>query len=103
MMQCEFDPKTYANQPIGMFHCPLCGEMVLAGMDHPDVDKVDEEYAKYCDEKYENMLQYFKAHIGELDYPSFLLLIDLIPNMKGTLLEIWLHAHRNLRDDNCTL
>lgn len=24
--------------PIGMFHCPLCGEMVIAGQPHIDYD-----------------------------------------------------------------
>ena len=33
--QCPFDPKIYGSDvPIGMFHCPYCGEMVLAGFDH---------------------------------------------------------------------
>ena len=25
-----------SGKPIGMFHCPYCGEMVLAGIVHPD-------------------------------------------------------------------
>lgn len=34
---CSFDPKTIGSDvPIGMFHCPECGEMVIAGMDHPN-------------------------------------------------------------------
>lgn len=32
---CDFDPETLKGQPIGMFHCPQCGEMVVAGMPHP--------------------------------------------------------------------
>jgi hypothetical protein len=35
------------NQPIGMFHCPWCGEMVLAGMEHidyPEIEMEDDEY-----------------------------------------------------------
>jgi hypothetical protein len=32
---CPFDPIPYANMPLGMFHCPLCSEMVIAGMAHP--------------------------------------------------------------------
>ncbi len=35
-MDCEFDPSEMVGQPIGMFHCPLCGEMVVAGSPHPD-------------------------------------------------------------------
>lgn len=45
---CRFDPMAlqYIGAPIGMFHCPLCGEMVLAGMPHPDYtawDLIDAE------------------------------------------------------------
>jgi hypothetical protein len=32
---CLFNPLTY-NGPNGMYHCPECGEMVLAGAEHPD-------------------------------------------------------------------
>jgi len=41
MTKCTFDPTAdiYKNAPIGMFHCPECGEMVLAGMPHPDWDE----------------------------------------------------------------
>lgn len=31
---CPYDPRKLAGEPIGMFHCPLCGEMQLAGMEH---------------------------------------------------------------------
>ena len=34
MKKCSFDPRVYKNAPIGMFHCPECGEMVLAGLPH---------------------------------------------------------------------
>ncbi len=33
--KCPYDPKEMRGLPIGMFHCPECGEMVIAGMDHP--------------------------------------------------------------------
>jgi predicted RNA-binding Zn-ribbon protein involved in translation (DUF1610 family) len=36
-MKCNFDPRDVEG-PIGMFHCPECGEMVLAGCEHPDYD-----------------------------------------------------------------
>ena len=41
MTKCTFDPMAdiYKDAPIGMFHCPECGEMVLAGMPHPDWDE----------------------------------------------------------------
>jgi acetone carboxylase gamma subunit len=32
-----------AGQPIGMFHCPECGEMVIAGIPHPDYSILDED------------------------------------------------------------
>ena len=33
-MACTHDPRELAGQPIGMYHCPDCGEMVVAGMEH---------------------------------------------------------------------
>lgn len=44
MSACTYDPRLLAGQPIGMFHCPECGEMVVAGMPHPE-PITDEEYA----------------------------------------------------------
>lgn len=37
-MKCKFDPTKppYDNAPIGMFHCPECGEMVVANVPHPN-------------------------------------------------------------------
>ena len=32
---CKHDPTTMKGQPIGMYHCPECGDMVLAGCSHP--------------------------------------------------------------------
>lgn len=32
---CTYDPLPLKGKPIGMFHCPLCGEMILAGIEHP--------------------------------------------------------------------
>ena len=32
---CAHDPRKTVG-PIGMYHCPVCAEMVLAGMVHPD-------------------------------------------------------------------
>lgn len=34
--KCPYDPRELAGAPIGQYHCPECGEMVLAGMEHPD-------------------------------------------------------------------
>lgn len=32
--KCPYEPEHLKGQPIGMLHCPVCGEMVLAGMKH---------------------------------------------------------------------
>jgi hypothetical protein len=44
MKKCEFDPRSLAGMPIGMFHCPECGEMVVAGLQHPDYEEEDETH-----------------------------------------------------------
>lgn len=31
-----WEPQQFAGQPIGMFHCGHCGEMVAAGVPHTD-------------------------------------------------------------------
>ncbi len=41
-MKCSYDPREMSGQPIGMFHCPECGEMVLAGMIHPDYSVIED-------------------------------------------------------------
>jgi len=35
MDKCIYDPSDLVDVPLGQFHCPLCGEMVLAGASHP--------------------------------------------------------------------
>jgi len=37
-MSCTHDPRELAGSPIGMYHCPDCGEMVVAGMAHAPKD-----------------------------------------------------------------
>lgn len=32
---CPEDPKRLLGLPIGMYHCPSCGAIVVAGFDHP--------------------------------------------------------------------
>jgi len=34
---CPIPTELLKNVPLGMFHCDLCGEMVVAGMPHPEV------------------------------------------------------------------
>jgi hypothetical protein len=36
-----FDPPQLYGQPIGQYHCPYCGAMVLAGMPHLDYAAVE--------------------------------------------------------------
>jgi hypothetical protein len=43
MAKCPYDPKEMKGAPIGMFHCPVCGEMVLAGVEHPDYSILDDK------------------------------------------------------------
>ena len=31
-----FDPWTLWGAPLGQYHCPYCGSMVVAGCSHPD-------------------------------------------------------------------
>lgn len=31
---CPYDPRPLLGQPIGMLHCPACGCMVVAGLEH---------------------------------------------------------------------
>lgn len=40
--QCTYDPRPLIGVPLGMFHCPECGEMVVAGLAHPRADDGDE-------------------------------------------------------------
>jgi len=42
-MRCPYDPKPLLGLPMGMLHCPLCGEMIVAGMEHPEYGLLDEE------------------------------------------------------------
>ncbi len=43
-----WDPIQLKGAPIGMYHCPYCLSMVMAGMDHLDYAGFDEHYAEYC-------------------------------------------------------
>lgn len=33
--KCPFEPEHMIGVPLGMFHCEVCGEMVVAGLEHP--------------------------------------------------------------------
>ena len=47
-MKCSHDPKE-TKGPIGMYHCPECGEMVVAGIDHPNWEKEEEDEEQMTD------------------------------------------------------
>ena len=59
MNTCLHDPMEMCGKPIGMYHCPLCGEMVIACSPHPDyspegqaaTDASYEEYMAKQDKK----------------------------------------------------
>ena len=40
-MKCNYKPEELINIPMGMFHCPECGEMVLTGAAHPDYELLE--------------------------------------------------------------
>ena len=44
--KCPFEPEHLMDMPLGMFHCPVCGQMVLAGLAHPRTAK--ENKNKLC-------------------------------------------------------
>lgn len=35
--KCGDKPEEKAGLPMGMYHCPDCGAMLLSGMKHPDL------------------------------------------------------------------
>lgn len=40
MTACTYDPRPLLGAPMGMFHCPECGCMVLAGMEHGPCEEI---------------------------------------------------------------
>ena len=38
---CPFEPEWLIGEPMGQFHCMVCGEMVLAGLPHPRYKTAD--------------------------------------------------------------
>lgn len=41
---CAEQPELLAGQPIGMYHCPLCGMMIVAGLPHPEPSEDNPDY-----------------------------------------------------------
>jgi hypothetical protein len=55
--RCMFDPTTLGGLPLGQLHCPECGCMVIAGMQHgpcfePDCQFYDAEFSEQMDREY---------------------------------------------------
>ncbi len=98
-MKCEFDPKTYAGQPIGMFHCPDCGELVLAGIDHPDYDDVGKKLDEYYDRKYKEFCKFLSDSIGE-GFHGLITHMDNHQQVRNLLLDMYLRADWN-EEHNC--
>ena len=42
--QCGYDPVVEKSGSNGMYHCPECGQMVLAGMPHPPYWNMNDDY-----------------------------------------------------------
>lgn len=36
---CPEHPEKLAGAPLGQYHCPYCGAMVVAGVPHPEICK----------------------------------------------------------------
>lgn len=43
---CPEQPLLLTGQPIGQYHCPGCGMMILAAMPHLDPENYEEEYGQ---------------------------------------------------------
>lgn len=44
---CEEQPILLAGMPIGMYHCPNCGMMVVAGMPHTSPQEPEDQDPMY--------------------------------------------------------
>ena len=47
--KCGYDPKPLLGSPLGMFHCPECGAMQLAGLPHIDDEDVFPDFEHSLD------------------------------------------------------
>lgn len=81
-----------------MFHCPECGEMVIAGMAHPPT--LDEkEVNDYFDGKYEELRQYVYKHAPKSSGDAFFNIVENMTNLRGVMMEIWLRAEHVFREE----
>ena len=45
--RCPYPPEHLLGVPMGMHHCPLCGEMVIAGLPHPRQKDIEDALKDY--------------------------------------------------------
>ena len=84
-MKCQHDPKE-TKGAIGMYHCPECGEMVLAGVDHPDYANAE----KYFDDKYEALKQYILDRMSANHAENIIHYMEINEDVKSAFMELWL-------------
>jgi hypothetical protein len=53
MTSCRHDPLPLTNLPIGMYHCPDCGVMVIAGLAHPTDEECRFQFDEWEPPEYE--------------------------------------------------
>lgn len=59
--KCPREHEHLVSVPLGMFHCEVCGLMVVAGLPHPPIKWIGDfetGYADYTDDVYERMNQH---------------------------------------------
>ena len=56
-MTCSHDPREQAPCPSGMYHCPECGDMVLAGVSHPPADPFEDPQLVALCEEHDRLLE----------------------------------------------
>lgn len=45
-----WDPQQLKGAPMGMYHCPYCGAMCVAGLPHPDYRDLDQLVRRACEQ-----------------------------------------------------
>lgn len=43
-VNCPEKPEKLLGQPLGQYHCPCCGMMIVAGLPHPDPDEDNPDF-----------------------------------------------------------
>lgn len=50
---CPHDPNSMCGKPIGQYHCPVCGAMVVACCEHPPMVLINEYHLEYDGEEFD--------------------------------------------------